>query len=232
MPILISCEAGGDELPEWLSGARKLPKTLASDSAARYVSRRMSANLSAPLIEHRCSLDLIDVTKSLKHRQLFPPAIRKWPPAQRQQLIDDLYQPYRDKVHGVIAAMLKRFPYVIHLSIRSFPLRQSGKLRRADVGLLYDPSSDDEVDVCADWLEEMYFDAPMLKVRRNYPRRGTTESLTKSMRAQFAGQPYIGIEVLINHHWSSRQVSLRDEAIDGMCQTLREVIQPTQANAA
>ena len=78
--------------------------------------------------------------------------------------------------------MLVRAPYVVHLSIGTFDLlSKKGKLQRADIGLLYDPAVDEEVDLCIDWFNSMYDDVPMLRVRRNYPRRGTADNITKAM---------------------------------------------------
>ena len=78
----------------------------------------------------------------------------------------------------------------------------------------------------------MYFEAEMLKVRRNYPRRGTVDSLTKALRSEFDGQYYIGIEILVNQAWSLRKGSLRNEAIDRMCGSIQAVLQCSQSEAA
>ena len=56
--------------------------------------------------------------------------------------------------------------------------------------------------------------------------------MTKAMRAEFKGQSYLGIEVLLNEHWAGRNVAVRDQAIDGMCQTLVDVIGHSQSDAA
>ena len=129
--------------------------------------------------------------------------------------------------------MLAKHPYVIHLSIQTFDLRsKKGKLRRTDVGLLYDPAREDDVDFCLDWIDEMYDEAPMLKVRRNYPGRGTNDSLTKAMRAEFADAPYLGIEVWLNRSWAARDVSLRTEALQGMAWALRSTTGAVVTDAA
>jgi predicted N-formylglutamate amidohydrolase len=192
----------------------------------------MSQNLLAPLIINEYSMELIDVTRSLHHRSLFPPLTRSWSAADRQQLIDQIHAPYRQQIRAGIEQLLSQYAYVVHLSIRSFPLRQSGKIRRADVGLLYDPARDDEVDLCLDWIDEMYELIPMLRVRRNYPRRGTTDSITKSMRTEFAGRSYVGIEVLLNRAWAGRPLAIRDEVIDQMCGCLQRVLARPQSEAA
>ena len=251
MSVLISCEAGGQHVPAWLVSpskntktsptpfdgtkkfhAGKLPMQIPNDMAADYIARRMAKNIGVSLVRNVFSHQLIDVTRSLHHRQLFPIATRSWSNERKQRLISEIYAPYRESLSRTIGGMLQRHPYVIHLSIRTFDSNHQKKPRRADVGLLYDPAIENEVDFCLDWIDELYDDAPMLKVRRNYPRRGTNDSITKAMRTEFSGQNYMGIEVLLNRAWSDRAVSLRDEAIDAMSNTLEKVIRMAQSEAA
>lgn len=125
-----------------------------------------------------------------------------------------------------------RYSCAIHLSVRTFDWLCKGKPRRADLGLLYDPANRDELDFCLDWMDELYDEAAMLRVRRNYPRRGTTDSLTKSMRAEFAGLPYLGIEVHANRAWVGRDVPMRDLAIDGIVWSLRTITDDVATEAA
>ena len=257
MSVLISCEVGGDEVPsQWVDPKAKeqasvsaspprlneemrrklkpgkLPPRLTLDQPALYVARRMAKALEMPLIVNRYSNDLIDVTRSLHHRQLFPRLTREWPEADRKLLIETVYEPYRSQVAQAVRQGIDRWGYLIHLSFRSFDLRYKGKFRRADAGLLYDPAREDEVDFCLDWIDEMYEEIPMLRVRRNYPHRGTTDRLTKTLRNEFSDLPYLGIEVMVNRAWAAREVAMRDEAIDGMAWTLRTVTEMDQLEAA
>ncbi len=242
MCLLISCEAGGNAVPAALiptpgegdsrSVVDRLPGRLPGDGAARYVAERMARGFDAPLIANLYSPDLIDVSRSLHHRELFPKLTRGWSPDDRQLLVDQIYLPYRDRVRRAVAGGLLRYSYVIHLSVRTFELRSKGKARRADVGLLYDPSSRDEVDLCLDWIDELYDEADMLKIRRNYPRRGTADCITKAMRVEFAGTQYLGIELMLNRAWVAREVSLRDEAIDGLIWSLRAITDAAVTQAA
>jgi hypothetical protein len=78
----------------------------------------------------------------------------------------------------------------------------------------------------------MYYELPMLRVRRNYPRRGTSDSITKAMRAHFAGEHYVGIEVQFNRAWVGRRLPIRQEVLVGMCDCLREVTSTTRRDAA
>ena len=208
------------------------PKLPCGDPAAKHIAATMARQLGSPLISNDYAFGLIDVTRSLRHRQLFPPMTRAWPEADRRRLIELVYQPYRTQLLAAIRTMMVRSAAVIHLAVRTFELRSKGKLRRADLGLAYEPARDDEVDFCLDWIDEMYEGAPMLRVRRNYPRRGTVDCITKAMRSEFADQNYIGIEVLLNRAWADRAVPLRDEAIEGICSSLRSIATIDQRQVA
>lgn len=249
MSVLVSCEVGGHSVPPQLRalissataskqkktkrrGSDDEPYKWTTDEAATYAAKRMSEKLYAPLVFNGYANELIDVSRSLHHRQLFSPLTRDFGSEDRQQLIDLIHAPYRDRVRASIEQLFRHFSYVIHLSVRTFPLYEKGKLRRADVGLLYDPSADDEVDLCLDWIDEMYEEVPMLRVRRNYPRRGTCDSITRTMRSEFSGRNYIGIEVLLNRAWCGRRLPVRDEVLDGMCSTLHAITTAPQSDAA
>ena len=245
MSVLISCEVGGDRVPSQFITPSKKPNTSKRsrnqthhadqpllDEPAIYVARRMAERIDTPLIANEFSPDLIDVTRSLHNRKLFPPATRDWPAEDRQRLIDSIYHPYRHRVRDAIKTQLVRRSYVIHLSLRTFPLRNNGKLVRADMGLLYDPAIRKEVELCVDWIDEMYDELPMLKVRRNYPRRGTIDSITKTMRAEFSDQNYFGIELMLNRAWVGRPVAIRDELIDGICWSLQSITDTSHCEAA
>ncbi len=264
MSVLISCEVGGAKLPpQWpalqvnrrdLSDQpEELPRLVSQvsrdanqsaqnflpaipDQTAAYVATQMAERLKAPLIANEYCKELIDVRRSLRHRQLFSKAIRSLSAADRQQLIESIYMPYRERLRTKLQRMLSRSAYVIHLSVQSFPLVSSpgkGKqISRADMGLLYDPSEQHEFDLVLDWIDEMYDALPMLRVRRNYPQRGTRDSITKAMRSELVGENYIGIELMVNQAWAGRPIAIRDEVIEGICGTLNSVLEVPQSAAA
>lgn len=99
---------------------------------------------------------------------------------------------------------------VIHLSSHSFTPELHGKVRDADIGLLYDPSRPGEVDLCERWKEAFRVCAPDLKVRHNYPYAGKGDGLTAWFRWRLAPAAYVGIELEINQkhtigtgrHWT------------------------------
>ena len=233
MTILISCETGGTAVPAWLDDDHMDtdPQWFACiDNTARYCAQALAEQLGCDYLENRFSAGLVDVTRSSRHRHVFPSTTRRWTVEKRQQLINDIHQPYRDQIEHVLGQIIARFGFVVHLSVRSFPLRNGNKINRTDVGLLYNPSCEDEVDFCLDWIDEIYDIVPNVRVRRNYPRRGTTESLITAMRSRFTPPgdmqgKYIGIEMMLNQAWASRDVRLRHEAISGLCTSLAEMVE-------
>ena len=91
----------------------------------------------------------------------------------------------------------KSEPEIVHLGIHSFTPVLNGKVRNADIGILYDPSRPQErayADVIKDEIKRLY---PAMKVRFNYPYKGTSDGLTTTLRKKF-GPQYVGIEIEIN----------------------------------
>ena len=232
--ILITCETSGTDVPEMLfaCGDTRLSPAGQIDVCGGEVADRLAELLNAPCLKHRYRHELVDVTRSIRHRKLFGDSIRGWSRERKQDLVDIAYHPYRFRVESAIERILQQFTFAIHLSVRTFDLREGGKLRRTDAGLLYDPSRGDELDLCLDWIDELYDAYPNLRVRRNYPRRGTVDSLTKAMRGRFPADQYLGIEVWMNRAWAARKVRLREEALVQFADALKVTIGVSNLEAA
>ena len=86
---------------------------------------------------------------------------------------------------------------IVHLGIHSFTPVLNGKVRNADIGILYDPARPQErayAQVIKDEIKRLY---PAMKVRFNYPYKGSSDGLTTTLRKKF-GARYAGIEIEIN----------------------------------
>ncbi|QDV63127.1 N-formylglutamate amidohydrolase [Crateriforma conspicua] len=238
MSVLISCETGGDRVlipepwnddPQW----RQLGDSVASgDAHAWYAAASLSRLLHVPLLSSPHSPDWIDVSVSQHHRRLFSPQSKRLPAAARQRLIDLAFVPYRQQVAQRIESMLRTGRPCIHLSIRTFESRLGDQIRRGDVGLGYDTGQPAEVHFCLDWIDDLYESMPNVRVRRNYPRRGSNDSLTKAMRAKYASRGYLGIEVQLNRAWVARPVKIRDEVLAGLAESLEYMLQSLPSEAA
>ena len=91
----------------------------------------------------------------------------------------------------------KSEPTIIHLGIHSFTPTLNGKVRNTDIGILYDPSRPQErayANVIKAEIKRLY---PAMKVRFNYPYKGSSDGLTTTLRKKF-GPRYVGIEIEIN----------------------------------
>ena len=86
---------------------------------------------------------------------------------------------------------------IIHLGIHSFTPELNGKVRNIDIGILYDPTRPQErayANVINAEINRLY---PQMKVRFNYPYKGTSDGLTTTLRKKF-GPLYAGLEIEIN----------------------------------
>ena len=91
----------------------------------------------------------------------------------------------------------KSGPSIVHLGIHSFTPVLNGKVRNTDIGILYDPSRPQErayAQVIKSEIKRLY---PTMKVRFNYPYKGSSDGLTTTLRKKF-GPRYVGIEIEIN----------------------------------
>lgn len=87
---------------------------------------------------------------------------------------------------------------MVHVSCHSFTNTLSGRVRHADIGLLYDPARGGESALCAYWKSALKAAAPHLAVRRNFPYEGRYDGLTSSLRKKFSATAYLGIELELN----------------------------------
>ena len=86
---------------------------------------------------------------------------------------------------------------IVHLGIHSFTPVLNGKTRNADIGILYDPSRPAECALAQVIKAEINRLHPEMKVRFNYPYKGTSDGLTTTLRKKF-GPRYAGLEIEIN----------------------------------
>lgn len=247
MSLLITCDTGGWKTPARVKtrladfaasrpGASmndELPRHRICDRDAYLAAQAIGRMTGGDVICNEFRSDLVDVGRSTHHRELHAATLRGLPAEIRGVILDEIYRPYRRQVRRHLRQALLRSSYVVHLSIRTFePKAPDGHWRRGDVGLLYDPARPDEADWCIDLADELWDAVPELKVRRNYPFRGTNDSLTKTMRRQFADQAYVGVELVLNRSWMARSVTLRDQALAGLGEAIAAVTPVAEKAAA
>ena len=201
--LLLTCEHGGNTVPAayraLFRGHRRLVASHRGlDIGARFAARYLQRRLQIPLICATVTRLLVDLNRSVGHPGLFSELTRGLTRAERLEVLERHYHPYRNRVASWIAARVAAGDRVLHVSVHSFTPVLGGRRGECDVGLLYDPGSRDETRLCAEWQSALRGCASRWRVRRNYPYRGTTDGHVVALRRRFGPARYSGIELEIN----------------------------------
>lgn len=201
--VLITCEHGGNRIP---AAYRRLfsrrNALLAShrgyDPGALHLARDLAKACNAPLIGARVSRLVVELNRSVRHRNVFSAITRGLSNSERQTLLARHYFPYRNAVERWVGSALRARQAVVHISAHTFTPVLGGQVREADAGLLYDPQAAGEARFCALWRARIRMEAPDFKVRRNYPYRGRSDGLTTHLRRIMPPGRYVGVELEVN----------------------------------
>jgi predicted N-formylglutamate amidohydrolase len=184
------------------------------------MAKALASAFDAPLATSTISRLVIDLNRSIGHPQLFSAATRGAPAKLRAKIVKQHYRPYRVQVERFVRKSVSRGRRVIHISSHSFTPELDGKVRGADVGLLYHPGRHGEAELCARWKASLAAFAPELQVRRNYPYAGKGDGLTSYLRLRFPRGAYVGIELEVNQNIvlaaGRRWTALRGVLIDSL----------------
>ena len=222
---MVTCEHGGNRIPAAYRQLFRGQQTLLDshrghDPGALVMATALAESLGAPLVASTTSRLLIDLNRSIGHRDLFSSATRDAPAETRAQIVADHYLPYRTRAESLIATAIANGNRMIHISAHSFAGELGGRVRSADVGLLYDPGRRGETALCARWKQSLAVSAPQWRVRRNYPYAGKADGLTSHLRQRFGPRHYIGVELEINQDITlageRRWKGLRSNLIDSL----------------
>ena len=223
--FLVTCEHGGNRIPAPLQPLFRDYRALLAthrgfDPGALVMAKQLAAAFAAPLVTATTSRLVVDLNRSIGHPHLYSAATRSASPTLRAAIIAQHYLPYRTEVERLVARAVARGHRVIHVSSHSFTPELDGDVRRADVGLLYDPARRGETDLCARWKAALAARAPLLCVRRNYPYAGKGDGLTGYLRRRFPPAAYVGIELEVNQRivFAARRpwAALRGTLIDSL----------------
>lgn len=204
--LVISCEHGGNEVPPAYAALFEghealLPTHRGWDPGALELARQMAGTLKAPLFAATTTRLLIDLNRSIGHRQLHSEATRSLTLAARRGIAALYYRPHRDAVESEIARLIASGRQVIHIASHSFTPELHGVVRQADVAWLYDTRRAGETLLAQRWLDALRQRRPGLKLRRNYPYDGKGDGLTSLLRKRHAPGCYVGIELEVNQRF-------------------------------
>lgn len=201
--LVVSCEHAGNRVPPecralFRGHKRVLDSHRGWDPGALELARTLSRTLDAPLVATTVSRLVVECNRSIGHRQLFSEFTRGLGREERTRLLDRYYHPHRGAVEAVVKSALRTHARVVHVGVHTFTPLLNGRARTADIGLLYDPRRADEAHVVDVWMHALLWEAPLLRVKKNYPYRGWTDGLTTTLRGKFGARRYLGIELEVS----------------------------------
>ncbi len=204
--LLFTCEHASNRIPSiHREVATRAGQELAThrgyDPGAIELAKLFAKKFKAPLFTGKWSRLLIELNRSQHHPKLWSEFSEALSAETKRTLLDEYYLPFRDSVEQLIQLEAKRGRQVVHIGVHSFTPVVNGKTRNADVGLLYDPARPHELKFCDEWAGALREVAPPLRVRKNYPYRGTADGFTTHLRKRFTGDAYVGIELEVNQHF-------------------------------
>jgi predicted N-formylglutamate amidohydrolase len=227
--LVITCEHGGNRIPAsyrelFHDRQALLDSHRGYDPGALIMARALATAFAAPLVASTVSRLLVDLNRSVGHPCLYSEATRKAPAEVRRRILKDYYQPYRAQAERFVRHAIAEHSVVVHLSSHSFTPELNGKVRDADIGLLYDPARPGEADLCECWKASLQVCAPDFTVRRNYPYAGKGDGLTTWFRRRLPPGAYVGIELEVNQkhfvrtggHWTA----MRKVIVESLCSAL------------
>lgn len=223
--VLITAEHASCSVPaEWAGLFSGQEAVLHShrgwDPGTLELATALAATLQAPLLVGEVTRLLVDLNRSRGHPRHFSEFTRGLPAERRLQLIERYWRPhwsaYRERIEQAPAGL-------VHIACHSFTPELNGRRRTAEIGLLYDPARGRErafVGALARCLKTL---RPDLRVRLNYPYRGTANGMGQQHRRWFPEARLLSVELEINSALLLRPdwPELRDSVLEACRRTLR-----------
>ncbi|MBC3539724.1 N-formylglutamate amidohydrolase [Rufibacter sp. H-1] len=203
--MVVTCEHGGNKIPSAYAAAFKEAKqVLAShrgyDIGALDLYQKFTQSADFSLHSTTSRL-VVELNRSLHHPKLFSEFMHPLTSAQAEEILSLHYHPYRQKVEEQIGEWVQKGLSVLHLSVHSFTPELNGKVRKTDVGFLYDPKREREQLFAARWRQQMQRVSPKIKIRYNYPYKGTADGFVTYLRKSFTNEQYAGLELEVNQRF-------------------------------
>jgi predicted N-formylglutamate amidohydrolase len=212
--LIITCEHAGNEVPEeyqslFIDQQEILSSHRGWDPGAWLLARHLSKQLGAPLFGCLTSRLLIEANRSLDSDQLFSEFTTSLSKSEKENLIQQIYRPYRDHV---IAAIERVSKPLLHLSIHSFTPTWNKQERKVDIGILFDPSRNSEYRFSQQLRENLQLNLPEFQIDFNEPYKGTDDGFTSWLRTEYNDAEYAGIEIEVNQKFAPK-LSIVEEAL-------------------
>lgn len=232
--LIVSCEHGGRDLPAAYAGLFEGHEALLAshrgwDPGTLELAQQMASEFGAPLHASTTTRLLVDLNRSIGHRQLFSALVARLRPSERDAILAAHYQPHRDALERDVAGRIAAGQHIVHVAVHSFVPALGGRVRHADVACLYDPKRAGEVSLTQRWLAALATRQGSLALRRNYPYRGSSDGLTRHLRERFDTRDYVGIELEINQRFVEQDGTVWEQLRADLIASLAEAMGITLA---
>jgi predicted N-formylglutamate amidohydrolase len=201
--LILTCEHASNLVPTELKTLFLPYKELLNTHLGYDIGALILANFLKKISDYylfaKYSRLIIDLNRSLHHRNAFSFITKFLPLPMKEMMIEKYYDPYRKAVLSRITDFIQNGFFVFHLSIHSFTATLNQKERNCDIGLLYDPTHLLEAQFCHSLKQQLIKINPALKLRFNYPYLGKSDGFTSFLRKNFLTN-YIGIEIEVNQN--------------------------------
>jgi predicted N-formylglutamate amidohydrolase len=216
---VVTCEHASNRVPARYRNLglspRRLQEHIAWDPGAAILARILARRLQSPLHLGCWSRLVIDLNRGLDHEKLIAaksfgiaiPGNAILADAEFVHRVEKYYAPYRDAATGDILRALRRSRTCHHWSVHSFTPVVEGVVRDCDIGLLYDPARPRE-RALAQELRPLLA-AHGLRVRMNYPYKGTSDGFTTQLRKRLPASRYLAFELETNQRLVLRDTGAR-----------------------
>lgn len=217
--IIVTCEHGGNLIPQVVKGLfidkeEHLNSHRGWDPGALKMARKISSVIGCPLFFEEISRLVIDQNRSRANKNLFSEITRSLSTEQKQFIIDEIYEPFHNKVKTQIDNWIRVGKKVFHFSIHSFTPVLNGEVRNADFGLLYDPSRCVEKTLCNRIALSLNSEINEIRIRRNYPYTGISDGFTRMLRKIHSKEKYCGIEIETNQFHVENKTAIWESLLD------------------
>ena len=201
MPILLTCEHGGNHIPpafrkNFKAAGEVLKTHRGLDIGALVIAKHLQKLLKSPLVFSTTSRLLVDLNRTLQNPTLFSEFTKDLSKATKASMLAKYYFPHWKKVRTLVSKMNKRHEDIIHIAVHSMTDNLNGQKRRMHLALLYNPKYKNEVKFSSQWIKELRKEFPEFIIARNKPYRGDGDGLTCELRKE--NKNYIGIELEMN----------------------------------
>jgi predicted N-formylglutamate amidohydrolase len=175
------------------------------DHGAFEIAEQLSEILGLAVHAGAFTRMFVDLNRPADHADVIPsnsygapvPGNARLSPGERAARIATFHAPYWDAVRRDVAARLRDRDGVVHFSSHSFDPTLDPRNRTYDIGVLYDPSHAFEAELSERLMFQLR--AAGLDVRANQPYSGLGPAICTTLREEFAGQRYAGIELETSH---------------------------------